>query len=101
MVNKEIIPLCFRCEHQAEYLSSKGQHCPRLECGDVNIGVHSCYMFMPVKPVILEPDKGDKRPRMAGWGISAREHAIGLANFVLKVIRIRNKKLIIYWSKNG
>lgn len=72
----------------------------RLECGDATIGCHSCYCYQPVKPLILEPDKGDKRPRMIGWALSAREHAVGIADFVLKATKIRNKQIVLYWDKN-
>lgn len=103
MINQEeSIPLCFRCEHRAVYLTElkldeKFPHQPRSECGDISKGVYSCYMFQPVKPVILEANKGDKRPRTAGWLFSAREHAAGLADFKLKV-KIIGNKLIKYWS---
>ena len=61
--------LCWRCEHRAVFHEQKIQS--RYECGQ-NMAVGSCYMFQPVKPVILKRSKGDKRPLFAGWGIAAR-----------------------------
>lgn len=60
--------LCWRCEHRALFHEGKGQS--RYECGQ-NTAVVSCFMFQPVKPVILKKEKGDKRPMFAGWGVSA------------------------------
>lgn len=66
--------LCYRCEHRACFLE-KG-HGPRCECQEPSRAVCSCYMYMPVIPVITEANKGDKRPIAAGWMISAREHPV-------------------------
>jgi hypothetical protein len=53
--------MCFRCEHRARFLETKTWQ-PRAECGDVDKSKHSCYMYKPVEPVILQVQKGDKRP---------------------------------------
>jgi hypothetical protein len=71
-------PLCFRCEHRAKSLETKA-HAPRCECGDVHCGKHSCYCYEPVKPLVIEPDKGERRPLFAGWMLSGRGHAVGVA----------------------
>jgi hypothetical protein len=103
------IPLCFRCEHRARHLTdiahgAKPAHRPRYECGDINMGVYSCYMYEPAKPVILEANKGDRRPRIAGGLLSAREHGVGVADFdkSIEIVNKRKKHCIVYWKpKNG
>jgi hypothetical protein len=68
----EYIGLCHRCEHRAKYLEDyerakqklieQGRrdeipnlfvHRPRCECG-LDQAVHSCYMYQPVKPLVIE-----------------------------------------------
>jgi len=70
-------PLCYRCEHRAAYLETGEQ--PRSHCGQVDTAVISCYMYRPVKPVVLTPDKGDGRPLGAPAMIAARAEAVGIA----------------------
>jgi hypothetical protein len=67
--------LCHRCEHRVNFIEHKGIGCarPKYECGDLTITKGSCYMYMPVKPVILQVQKGDKRP--LGGLIGARMEA--------------------------
>ena len=86
--------LCFRCEHRALWLETK-THRPRYECGDAQNGRYSCYMFSPVIPPVLEPDKGEKRPLGAGWGIAGRGHAIGLP-VVIPYLKAKGKSVLIY-----
>ena len=53
--------LCYRCEHRARFIENG--HGPRCECGDVDRAVSSCYMYLPVVPVITKPlNTDDPRP---------------------------------------
>ena len=93
--------LCYRCNHRSQYLDSlKGdnplEHRPRSECGDIETSKYVCYMYEPVQPVILKKQKGDKRPRFAGWMLSAREEFVGLADFVLDLKKVKDGS-ILYW----
>lgn len=88
--------LCFRCEHRASFNENGSR--PRYECGVVNSAVCSCYMYMPVKPVITKVlDKNDKRPRFAGV-LSTRETMVGIVDdFVLDVVESTGEA-ILYWA---
>jgi hypothetical protein len=72
------LPLCYRCEHRAAFNETKLG--PRYECGVVSQSVYSCYMYRPVFPVIIKPDKGEKRDIAAPIAISARCHGIAIAD---------------------
>lgn len=52
--------LCFRCEERAKFHETG--HAPRYECGEIDKAVNGCYMFKPVKPIVIKPRKGDERP---------------------------------------
>ena len=55
-----MIPLCYRCEHRARFLENGRR--PRYECGEVDSAVDGCYMFRPVKPLVLGVRENDVRP---------------------------------------
>ncbi len=91
--------LCYRCEHRAMYLHTKGIWQPRCECGDVKSSKHACYMYKPVLPVVTKPlDKNDKRPRFAGAMISSREKVVRVAKGKLKGRELKNGEVVLYWS---
>lgn len=69
--------LCWRCEHRATFHDTGFG--PRSECQQTEMAVHSCYMYRPVKPLVLAPDKGDRRPMGAPAMIAARAHAVRVA----------------------
>ena len=57
--------LCYRCEYRAKYLEKEtikkdSGNAPRYECKQ-DWAVNSCYMFCPVKPIIIEPSDYEKR----------------------------------------
>lgn len=67
------VSLCFRCEHRALWHESNGEWKPRCECGDYKISKFTCYMYRPVKPVVLEKlDKKDRRSVFSPALFSAR-----------------------------
>ena len=76
--------LCFRCEFRARYLEKKQEvgeaTAPRFECHMVEQSVHSCYMFRPVKPLVIEKNDSEKQlpiDRPIGGGmIGSRIHAV-------------------------
>jgi hypothetical protein len=90
--------LCFRCEHRARFVefnarfpNSTQAPRPRYECGEPNASKHSCYMYQPVRPVILAADTGDKRPQLGPAMIAARMHALGFpAEIKLAAIQYRD-----------
>ena len=95
--------LCYRCEHRIRFMEEtywdfKSPIRPRMECGNVGQGVHSCYMFEPIKPLIIQTNQGDQRPINAGWLINARSHVVELADFIKDMIVLKDKKFIIYWK---
>lgn len=88
--------LCFRCEHRALYFESGRIHRPRHECGDVETSKFSCYMYQPVKPVVLAKMAGDRRPQFAGFMISARSKCVRIPDLMLDLKKYRDGALI-YW----
>ena len=63
--------LCFRCEHRARYYETGSA--PRMECGSPETAVYGCYMYKPVRPVVVGPrDKSDPRPIFGPPMISGR-----------------------------
>lgn len=87
-------PLCYRCEHRARFLEGGSQ--PRYECGQPG-AIFSCYMFEPMKPLLLARDGKDRRPFPAGWAFSARVHSPGIAKSLLNVSRQSGK--VVVWHK--
>jgi len=67
------IPLCHRCEHRAVFMETGGG--PRCECQQRDSAVWSCYMYKPVMPLTLVRNSGDRRPQVAGYMLSSRQHA--------------------------
>ena len=68
--------LCWRCEHRATFHDVG--FASRYECGQTDKAVGSCYMYRPTKPLVIAPDKGDRRPLSPAM-IAARCHAVGVA----------------------
>lgn len=89
----EYLPLCHRCEFRARFLETGDQ--PRYECGQPG-AVASCYMFAPVKPLVMEADNSDRRPLGGPWMISARRHAVALGDCEL-VAQRKGRRLLAYW----
>lgn len=80
------VGLCHRCEHRAEFLETGMGS--RYECGQT-FAVGSCYMYAPVRGVVLVRDKGDRRPLGGPTMIASRAHAVALApgSYVLRKVR--------------
>ena len=90
--------LCFRCEHRAMFLE-KG-HQPRCECGDIKSSKWSCYMYSPVRPMVLtKSDKKDKRPQFGPYMISSRSSGVVVEQdkIQLKLHKYKNGSMI-YWA---
>ena len=65
--------LCYRCQHRLEYIEStkyewidgkrvikKEGRRPRMECGNINTSNYACYMFQPIKPIVIEMVDSEK-----------------------------------------
>ena len=91
--------LCFRCEHRAEFLEGKRR--PRYECGLVTQSKHTCYMFKPCKPVVLEKsDKKDFRPPLVGDLFSCRSKAVKLRdNVKLTINNLDDDTYVFEWKE--
>jgi len=94
----ELISLCYRCEHRARFLET-GER-PRYQC-KTDGAAWSCYMYKPVKPLIMARNKGDRRPMFSGIAFSARSHAIGIAKGEYQVIKQGKGKAIFYMPKSS
>jgi len=85
--------LCYRCEYRASYHET-GRH-PRLECANNN-SVISCYMYLPVKPLIVKRNKEDNRPLFPP-AISARTQIVNLAKDIECTYRKTKRGYLFYW----
>ena len=94
--NKVKSGLCYRCEHRAKFLETGIQ--PRCECGEINKAVYGCYMYKPVKPVVLLPDEDDDRPQFGPVFIAARSYYGGVADMELDLME-QGKGAVLYWTK--
>jgi hypothetical protein len=95
------IGLCYRCEKRVRFLETKGQERPRYECGDIEHSSCGCYAFEPVKPVVMQRNKGDKRPQFAGSMIAARSHGVRVAEEgkdIVCNIEIYKDGLMPFWE---
>ena len=72
-----VAPLCYRCEHRARAYE-KGM-APRFECGNLDHAVVGCYMYEPVRPVVLRRDAGEKRGMSWPAVVRARSHGVRVA----------------------
>lgn len=89
--------LCFRCEHRAKFL--EGGSRPRFECGDPSMNKWACYMYQPVKPVVLAKlDKRDKRPQFGPAMISSRSKFVRVADEIVLDIQHTKDGSFIYWK---
>jgi len=108
--------LCFRCEHRAKYLeeydkmalevrvamakgeSIKERHIsrPRNQCGGSKSN-DACYMYKPVKPVLVEPlNPEDIRPIFGASIFAGRVKVVGVADVELKYAEV-GKSSMVYW----
>jgi len=90
--------LCTRCEHRAAFYEIATG--PRYECQDITTSVISCYMYLPVRPVVLKKLKGDKRPIDAGWLFAARLEGTRLDSSLRLITRIENNgEIVKFWGE--
>jgi len=88
--------LCFRCEHRAEFLETGNR--PRYECGDPTMNCLGCYMYLPVKPVVLEKlDPNDPRPQFSAPFISARSKFVAIAKNLSLSRYVHGEESTPYW----
>lgn len=88
------LQLCYRCEHRATYLQEG--YAPRAECKSSDTAVSSCYMYQPVRPFIMQPNKGDDRPAVGPSMLTARSHAVGIMDGRVEV-HANGEQFILYW----
>lgn len=100
--------LCYRCEHRAKYLEklSESKHSdeemyvprPRYECGEIDKAVNGCYMFKPVKPIVIKPRDGDSRPITLNM-LSCRVERVDDVKIELELRSEQiNNSVIFYWA---
>jgi len=87
--------LCFRCEHRACFYETGSG--PRCECQGHETAVYSCYMYKPVRPVVLKRNRDDRRPQFAGSMISARSHFVKIADSEL-ALKSGREGGVLYWT---
>jgi hypothetical protein len=92
--------LCFRCEHRVLFLENGAQ--PRCECGEIDKAKCACYMFKPVKPVVLSKlDKTDPRPQFGPAMISSRSCGMRIPDKLKLDIKKYKDGYLLYWRPDG
>lgn len=89
----ETIGLCHRCEHRAEFLETGVGS--RYECQQT-FAVGSCYMYQPVRGIVLARDKYDKRRIGDPVAISARAHGVGISPGTYVMRRVKGGMATYY-----
>jgi len=87
--------LCFRCEHRAQFNESGSR--PRYECGVTKSCMIGCYMYKPVRPVVLTKEDDDTRPQFGAPMFSARSRFKEVADMDLTVKKY-GKGSVLYWA---
>ena len=87
--------LCYRCEYRAQYLETGRR--PRYECGLIEESKYSCYMFIPVKPLLIEKNEGEDRPITLDI-LSGRFHVVDKEPNVELVITTERKYILPIWE---
>jgi len=91
------VGLCYRCEHRAMFHESGAR--PRHECGE-DRAVGGCYMYKPVRPVVVTVDDGEKRPAFASPMIAGRvRYDRVVDDMVLMLREVDDDKIVAYWSE--
>jgi len=92
--------LCYRCEHRAQFLENGPR--PRYECGEIQTSKIACYMYRPVKSVVLARDKDDERPQFGPPIIASRSYFVRIADEMeLSLDRLNKDESILYWKPRG
>ena len=94
----DAIGLCHRCEHRAEFLETGVG--PRYECQQT-FAVGSCYMYRPVKGLVLARDRYDKRQVGDPAMVAARAHAVGIAPGEWTMHRVKGGEAMYYERGKG
>ena len=89
--------LCHRCEHRAR--NKETGMAPRYECG-ITETVFGCYMYEPVRPLIIRKQKGDKRPLLLN-ALSARVERMDRQPEITLIGKRVPGGLLVYWLPKG
>lgn len=88
--------LCYRCEHRAQFHETGRR--PRMQCGDIELAVSSCYMYKPVAPLILTADnKDDPRPILGPPMLSGRVTPTAIAEGEYAAVSREEDSVLVYW----
>lgn len=90
------VPLCYRCEWRAQ--AHETEHGPRYECTETGSAVVGCYMYRPVRPVVLKRQAGDRRPIDGPPIVSARSYGVALAPGEPVARKLRGGRLLVWWQ---
>lgn len=90
--------MCFRCEWRAQFLEGGARL--RHECGDPTTSKHACYMYQPVRPVVLRRIDNDPRPEYGGF-FGCRQEAVRVADVTGMVHRTDNESFPYWVPKEG
>ena len=95
-INGETMSLCYRCEYRAQFLETGNR--PRYECGEIEKSKHGCYMYRPIKPVVLQRDMDDERPQFGPWFFSSHSYFVRIADEMKLNIKQTEEGSTIYWG---
>ncbi len=96
MKDETYLSLCHRCEHRASFLENGTRH--RFECG-TNNAVWCCYMFSPVKPLVIKAIRGERRDINGPWVFSGRARAVRISKGEYTARRVKGGTLVYFNPK--
>lgn len=95
--------LCYRCEHRARYFETGSA--PRAECGSPSMSVYGCYMYKPVRPVVVtQGNKDDPRPIFGPSMIAGRirfDHISNDEEVHLELTSPNDGEFLLVWAKGA
>ena len=90
--------LCWRCEHRA--VAHETGSGPRCECKDFSTAYCGCYMYRPVRPLVIKAITYGRGPDIRPLGgppmIAARANRVGIGDVELAGTEDKNG-LFMYW----
>ncbi len=96
--NYKLKGLCQRCEHRACFFEYG--HAPRSECKDIESAVMGCYMYKPVRPIVIKPRENDTRPMSLGI-LSCRVERVNVKPELDLIANEHGEGVLVYWVRES
>ena len=87
--------ICICFAYRAKYLEEGSG--PRFECSVPTSSIVGCYMFQPIKPIVIKPREGDNRPLSLNYFSARVERVDASPELELKGEETENG-MLVYWK---